>query len=280
MNFTILKKHAGAALLAALCSSALPAAASEFSRLAEGLAAAASQNGITRVAMDAFTPAGSSVEEEARFASEKTAAELASGPGLQVLDLATLQAAAGGKESWLSRLPGRTRPQAIVKGTVFKEGDRVTVIARLVEAATGRVLSSMEAESRARFSEVPPVPDMDWGGKPSVAPVKDPFRDAPADNGFDCKAAFREMDRVNSGAVDLKARYWAGKMKEPGFVSGSLSRNPGSEIRDPQLKQQFYELLTKYFEAEKSPALPAGQTAKLEEFMGRESGVIDKCGIW
>jgi len=270
----------GAALLTAVLLSAASAqGAGEYSGLASGLAQAAISHGVPRVAMGAFSSAGASGEEEARFATEHTAAGLAAGTGIQFLDLAVLEAAAGGREGWLARLPAKTRPQALVKGTVFKEGEKITVIARLVEASTGRVLASLQSVSRARFSELPPVPDMDWGSAPTVAPVKDPFRDAPSDGGFNCSAAFKEMDRINEGAADLKARYWAAKMKEPSFVMGSLTRNPGSEIRNPLLKQKFYDLLTRYYDKEGSPRISRDQTSKLEEFMGRESGVIDRCGI-
>jgi hypothetical protein len=273
-------KYLGAALLtAAFLSSAGAQGSGEYGRLAYGLAQAAIGHGLPRVAMGAFSSAGSSAEEDARFASERTAAGLAEGAGIQFLDLAVLEAAAGGREGWLARLPAKTRPQALVKGTVFKEGEKITVIARLVEASTGRVLASLQAVSRARFSELPPVPDMDWGSAPAVAPVRDPLRDAPSDGGFNCSAAFKEMDRINSGAADLKARYWAAKMKEPGFVVGSLTRNPGSEIRDPLLKQKFYDLLARYYGEEAAPGISSGQAARLEEFMGRESGVIDRCGI-
>lgn len=273
-------KYFGAALLlAAGLSPAGAQGSGDYGRLASGLAQAAIGHGLPRVAMGAFTSAGASAEEEARFASEKTAAGLAAGTGIQFMDLAVLEAAAGGREGWLALLPAKTRPQALIKGTVFKEGEKITVIARLVEASTGRVLASLQAVSRARFSELPPVPDMDWGSAPAVAAVRDPFRDAPADGGFNCSAAFKEMDRVNAGAAELKARYWAAKMKEPGFVTGSLTRNPGSEIRDPQLKQKFYDLLTRYYGEEDAPGLSRDQSARLEDFMGRESGVIDRCGI-
>lgn len=279
MNIKNLKYLGAALLTAALLSPAMAQGSGEYGRLAEGLAQAAIGHGLPRVAMGAFSSANASAEEDARFASERTAAGLAAGTGIQFLDLAVLEAAAGGREGWLARLPAKTRPQALVKGTVFKEGEKITVIVRLVEVSTGRVLASLQAVSRARFSELPPVPDMDWGSAPAVAPVRDPFRDAPADGGFNCSAAFREMDRVNAGAAELKARYWAAKMKEPAFVMGSLTRNPGSEIRDPQLKQKFYDLLTRYYAEEDAPGISRDQAARLEEFMGRESGVIDRCGI-
>jgi len=264
-----------------LCAAPLffgtPARAGEYRQFAESLSAAAAGNGITRVALGTFGAASGSVEEEARFASEKTASGLAADRRLEVLDQAALEAQ-GGKDGWLSRLPSKLRPQALIKGMVFKEGDRVTVMARLVDAASGRVLATLETTSSARFTDLPPVPDMDWGAPPAVAPVGNLFRDAPSDGEFDCSAAFKDMDRLNEQAVDLKARYWAAKMKEKGFLLGSLTRNPGSEIRDPQVKQKFYELLSDYHGKDSAP-LAAGQVKKLEEFMGRENGVIDRCGI-
>lgn len=221
---------------------------------------------------------GSTVEEDARFAAEKTLAGLAADSRLEVLDQYALEAQAGGKPGWIRALPSKLRPQALVRGTVFREGETVTVLARLVDAISGRVLVSLEATGRARTMELPPVPDMDWNTAPASVPARDMFRDAPADAEFDCHAAFRDMDRVNDKAADLKARYWAGKMKEPGFVAGSLTRNPGSELRDPQVKQKFYESLSRYYE-DGAPRLSSEQIKQLEAFMRKEANVIDRCGI-
>ncbi len=266
-----------ALLLLSFCSA--PAVSGEYAQLAGNLAEAAKANGITRIAMGAFS-ASAGTEEEARFAAEKTASLLSSQIGLEILDQATLEANAGPKGSWLSQLPSRLRPQAFIKGSVFKgEGD-LTVMAKLVDAASGRVLETIEIRSAARFTDLPPVPELNWDSPPATAPMHDNLRDSVADTAFDCKGAFREMTRINDGAVDLKARYWALKMKEKGFVFGSLTRNPGSEFRDPQVKQKFYELLAKYHEQDAAPAISEAQTKKLEDFMGREDAVIDRCGIY
>jgi hypothetical protein len=161
---------------------------------------------------------------------------------------------------------------------VFQEGEDITLLIKLVDARSGRLLDARELKSKVRFSELPPVPDINWGAPPSLAAMRDDFRDAPADNGFNCEGAFKEMNRINEAAVDLKARYWARKMKEPGFAYGSLTRNPGSEIRDYQMKQKFYELLGKYHEEDEVPAMAEAQTKKLEAFMAKEDSVIDNCG--
>lgn len=267
-----------AAALTALFSSGASAAGSDCGALANDLARAARSSGLTRLALGQFS-AGGGAEEEARYASEEVAAGLAAQKDLQIIDQSALEALAGSKEGWLAKVPSRARPQAIIKGSVFLEGDEVTVMARLVDTSNGRVLAALQARGGARFTEVPPVPDVNWGAPVALAKLTPgDFRDAPSEGGIDCSSAFKDLNRINSQAADLKARYWARKMKEPGFAYGSLSRNPGSEIRDYQTRQKFYELLAKYHDDDRLPRLPEAQAKKLEAFMARESSVIDQCG--
>jgi TolB-like protein len=251
------------------------ATAADYKSMAANLALAARSNGITRVALGAF----SGDRNEASFAEEKISVSLAGEKDLEVLDQDALQASAGTKEGWMKNVPSKMRPQAFIKGSVFQDGDDLTIMVKLVDARSGRVLKAVEMKAQARFSDIPSVPDINWSEPVAMAPMANDFRDAPADNGFNCEASFREMTRLNTAALDLKARYWARKMKEPGFAIGSLSRNPGSEIKDYQLKQQFYELLSKYHDQDEAPALPEAQAKKLEAFMQKEDTVIDRCGL-
>lgn len=262
------------ALLALLAASA--ASAADYKSLSMELARTARENGISRVALGAFS-AAAGAENEARFAEEKTSWGLSAQKDLEVLDQASLEAYAGSKD-WLKKLPSSLRPQAFIKGSVFQEGEDITLILKLVEARSGRVLGTLEARSKAHFTELPAVPDLNWGAPVAMTPAHEEFRDAPSDHEFDCASAFREMTRLNAAAVDLKARYWARKMKEPGFSLSSLSRNPGSEFKDFQVKNQFYELLAKYHELDLPPALSAAQGGQLEAFMAKETAVINRCG--
>jgi hypothetical protein len=268
-----IKTFAAAAL--ALLAFTLSAQAADYKELAANLALSARTGGITRVVLGSF----SGDSKEAGLAQEKTAGSLANVKDLEVLDLEALQASAGSKEGWMKKLPSKLRPQAFIKGSVFQDGGEVTIMVKLVDARSGRVLRAVEMKSRALATELPAVPDINWGEPVAMAPMADDFRDAPADNAFDCRSAFRDMTRLNEAAVDLKARYWARKMKEPGFTMGSLSRNPGSEIKDFQVKQKFYELLAKYHEQDELPAMQEAQVKKLETFMAKEDTVIDRCGI-
>lgn len=260
----------------ALCGTALGAA--DYAGMASRLAKAAEAGGVTRITVGQFSAEGEGAAGEARFAAEKLSSAFSKTGGLQVSDQSVLEMSAGSGAGWLKKLPAKVRPQAMLMGSVFVEGGRVTVMARLVETGSGRVLASDELTSSPRFSQIPPVPDLDWSAPPSAAVMPDPFRDAPSDDGFDCQAAFRRMDALNVKAADMKARYWAAKMKEPGFLAGSLTRNPGSEIRDPQLRQKFYETLGEYYQ-NGAPELSAAQVKQLENFMQREGDVIDRCGL-
>lgn len=266
-------------VLLGLAVPAAPAAAADYQGLAMNLARTAKSNGISRVLLGSFS-AAAGAENEARYAQEKAAAGLASQRDLEVMDQETMQAYAGTRDGWLSKLPSKSRPQAFIKGSVFQSGEDVTLLVKLVDARSGRVLGTSELKSRARFSlaEVPAVPEMKWEEPVAMAPMQDDLRDAPNEAPSACEASFKKMTRINEAAVDLKARYWARKMKQPGFTLGALSRNPGSEIRDPQVKQKFYDLLAGYYRGDEPPALNSAQEKKLEEFMAREDGVIDRCG--
>lgn len=286
-------------LAAVLAGGALPAAGSAsssgYGALAGRLAAAASANGIKRLAVVPFS-AADGAGQEANFAREKTAAGLSAVKGLVVLDQDGY-AAYKTPASW-EKLPRDLRPQALVQGSVFRSGEDVTLLAKLVDPRSGRIYGTAEVRSFARFgSALPPLPDMDWGEPPSSAKLAGlpllpgakwdkassfgsagDFRDAPADDAFDCAAAFRQMNKINAAAVDLKARYWAAKLKDPSFVIGSLTRNPGSEIRDPSVRGKFYKLLSSYYDRAGIPVLSGTQKARLEEFMKREDEAIDRCG--
>ncbi|MCM2266630.1 MAG: hypothetical protein NDI60_02525 [Elusimicrobiales bacterium] len=274
---TIFKTFTVQSLALAFFSAACFAA--DYNGLALGLAAAARENGISRVLLGSFS-AAAGAESEAGYALEKTAAGLALQRDLTVMDQESLQAYTGSREGWLKQLPSKMRPQGFIKGAVFQDGDSVSVMIKLVDARSGRVLRAVELRSAARFNPAPQaeLPGLNWGDLPPVPEAPKDLRDA-LNEGDSCQASYRHMNRLNEAAVDLKARYWARKMKQPGFAAGSLSRNPGSEIRDSQVKQKFYELLSKYYGQEEVPALPEARQRQLEDFMDKEKSVIDRCGI-
>lgn len=265
----------GLLLTALFCGGA---SAEDYSKLSAGIARAASASGVSCVSVGAFS-AVPGAEEEARYAAEATYAGLATA-GLRVLDQETLEAHVPDGGGWLTALPEKQRPQAILKGAIFRDEAGYKLMVRLVHTASGRVLGVGSLRAETISSEVPAVPKMDWNTPPLEAPVPSDLRDAPTgDPGPDCGKAFAQLGRINSKILDLKARYWAAKMRAPGFTYASLIRNPGSEIRDTGERQKFYQLLARYHDAKESPGIESHQSVKLEAFMNKEAEVINHCGL-
>ncbi len=169
---------------------------------------------------------------------------------------------------------------AVVTGTVFAAGHKLRVLAKLIDINSGRVLLADQSESEREWALFPEVPDieLDWDSQEWPLPPSD-FRDAVSDPGQgSCADRKMRLSGLNSELVDIKARYWAAKMKEPGFTIRGLSRNPGTEITDPEVKARFYKLLGSYFRSDyEEPPDPARLTAVLD-LIAEEAKVYSECG--
>jgi len=80
--------------------------------------------------------------------------------------------------------------------------------------------------------------------------------------------------------VDAKALYWAAKMKEPGFNMRSLSRNPGTEIADPEVKAKFYRLLGTYYNLETTAPPAPDKIAALTDLIEEEARFHNECSYY
>lgn len=258
-----------------------PCPADEYGRFAAELTLAAKAQGMSRLAMDEFSMHGGTMESGAKYAQERLSAELFKTAELELTDVAALEAGSGGQgTSWLAKTPKKNRPQGLIKGAVFKIETGMSVMIKLIDLETGRLVDFREMKTEDRFAEAPKAPAFDMAIAPDMNSFPADFRDALADTkGPGCEASFRKLRSINEAAVDLKARYWAEKMREPGFSYSSLSRNPGSELKDYQTKEKFYALLSKYYEAGEPAAVPEAQRGRLEAFMAKENQVINDCGM-
>ena len=102
-----------------------------------------------------------------------------------------------------------------------------------------------------------PFPELpaEWGAPVAAAPRLS-FRDAVSDPGTgSCSDRRSAVNRLNAGLVDPKARYWAIKMRTPGFNRRALTKNPGSEIGNPEVKAMFYKLLAAYYKDDRAVSL-------------------------
>jgi hypothetical protein len=251
--------------------------------MAQQIASTARKAKMKKVLVEKFEPGGFGQEEEAAYARAKVLHWLSQEEGLEVVDLA-------GAGHLRAGVPGKTpqerdaafyrklKVKLVVAASVFGGLEETEIMLRLQDPGTGRVLASAGAKVEPRFQKG----GLSLGQIEPVMPPDIPgdLRDAlstPRERA--CEDRFRELASFNETMVETKARYWAAKLREPGFSYSELNRNPGSEIKDRGVRSRFYDLLAKWHESGEAPALSSQETRRLETLMKREKKLIDECGI-
>lgn len=274
------------AALALACGAlfcARPACGADCAHAADELAAAAREAGVRRVSVLEFSAKGGAGASEAEYVSEQVAARLAGAGRPELVERAGLAAVL--KEARLFPSAGDgTIPDgvfsvdAVVTGAVFAADGGLKIMMRLVDVKTGKVLAAAQASGESRWPALPPeaVEGESWDLPP--APRPQGLRDAVADRPPTCDGRKASLAVKNSGLIDAKARYWAAKMKEPGFSVRLLTRNPGTEIADPAARAKFYGLLGQYHQSDKPPDIEEGERARLEALLAEERLHYDECG--
>jgi TolB-like protein len=290
------------AALAIACASLLPGAARAdgYRDLSARIARSAAANSVRKIAVLDFAGKGGAGKSETEYVAEKMGTHLAGSKTLALIERSLLEkvlketrlsSLAGGMADKAEILKGMFSVDAVVTGTVFADGGRLRVLARLIDLKTGSVLFAAEAEAARLppdFGEtsfdgmgLPDVPMPDFAGWPDGAVRgRSSLRDAVADSGdASCSGRRRGLARANAELVEAKAWYWAVKMRKPGFKTSDLTRNPGSEIIDPEVKAQFYRLLSEYHESGNVPPPDPAKISGLLELLKAEAGVANECGL-
>ncbi|HNW44457.1 MAG TPA: hypothetical protein PKI19_08125 [Elusimicrobiales bacterium] len=305
-----------AAALVALCLWARPASAASdgsaaYSGLAARVAAYARTGNIQKIVVADFAARGGASSAAAEYVSEKISAALVNGAGPALVEREYIKkimrevrastAAAGA--AYREKLAGELGSvDAVVTGSVFAAGDEVRIMLRLVDAKKGTVLFSAEATAQSAWQEagaaaaaapragggiyqltaelpgilVPVVPAGWTAEAPSARPAD--LRDALSDSsGNSCAARRQRLAGRNAALVDAKARYWALKMKAPGWSGPGLRENPGSEIEAPEVQARFYKLLAGYYKSELPARLEAGELAKVTGLLEAEELFSGEC---
>lgn len=262
-------------------------ASSDVKDAAAAIVNFAKANEINKISVLGFAGKGGVEKSETDYVSEKIGAYLAGHekPALieralleKVLKEARLSSSAGGDGDKAKALREIFSIDAVVTGTVFAAGEKLKVLTRLIDVKTGRVLLAAQFELKRERDQFPEVPDigLDWDGGEWPLPPLD-LRDAVSEPGrASCAERKRRLAGLNSELVDAKALYWAAKMKEPGFSVRGLSRNPGTEIADPEVKARFYKLLGAYYRSESAPPGPDKLSALLA-LIEDETRVYNEC---
>jgi TolB-like protein len=169
---------------------------------------------------------------------------------------------------------------AIISGSVFAAGDNLKIIAKMIDVRNGKIIHAFEGETQREWLDGPELVKFD------VKLVKfdefpSDFRDSPNDVQEDnCTKFHSELQVLQKMTVELKARYWALTMKSPGFSNSMLTRNPGSEITNREMKQEFYELLKRYYRTENLPQLTYAEKERIKSVFEKEKKVNDECGLY
>ena len=271
------------AALALACAFLLPALAAggDCKALGRQILEFARAKGISRISVLDFTPKGGAERSEADYIAEEIAARLAGQETPALIERAQLEKIL--KEARLSSIPGIGADlagifsvDAVVTGTVFAAGEKLKIVAKLIEVRSGIVLMAGQAETDRGW---PLMYGTDTETKQEISPPPpSDFRDAIKDTTPDCEAGRVKAGLLNSELVEAKARYWAARMKEPGFTLRGLTRNPGTEISDPKTKARFYALLARYYEEDGPKPQEPRTLSALNALMQEETRLYNDCG--
>jgi hypothetical protein len=172
--------------------------------------------------------------------------------------------------------------EGIVTGSFTTIGREVVVNARLINIETGVIVAAIERRAdRDWFDPLPSlfVPAPEFTVEPPTIQTAGELvlKDAVADD-MNCNNAATTVDRLEAQILDLKARYWARKLKK-GLNMATLKSNPGSTISDPELKQEFYDKLKAWYAQARVPELSPLETKRFIALDGQAYSLAQKCGI-
>ncbi|HNW43432.1 MAG TPA: hypothetical protein PKI19_02940 [Elusimicrobiales bacterium] len=290
------------ALALACAFACAPAAASsgEYKALSARIVKCAAANAVVKIAVLEFSAKDGVGRSETEYVAGRIGLALAGNTSLaliereqldKVLQEARLSSAAGAADG--AGLPRDIfSVDAVVTGTVYDGGEFLKVLTKLIDLKTGRVLLAVETAARRREKDL--LKSMFGPLEPPAALPAGPEEAGPAQPAFagglrdavaetepgGCADRRLRLARLNFELVEMKAWYWATKMREPELKAGKFKINPGSEIADAAVRARFVSLLAGYAgSAAAQPPEPeklAGvlELLKLEKRVGLECGLI------
>ncbi|MDD5301898.1 MAG: CsgG/HfaB family protein [Elusimicrobia bacterium] len=284
-----LKILAGAFLL--LAAAAEPARAGDAMRgLGRELADAARAAGLNRVAVSRIDSSRGADNGEGALLTERLTTALVRSGRVQAVERSLLPklmeerslARTGALEPDASEGSRLARVDGIVMGTYRASGKVVRLVLRVVDYRTGVIVGAVEGELEREGESV--VSDMDPFDVP--APALSPKfdfetfgpRDAVADTASRCSDAESRINALEESILDIKARYWARRLKE-GLPASELKVNPGSTIPDSALKARFYAALRRWYDADGVPALTAAEVSRFVKADGEAYSLHQECGL-
>lgn len=286
------KRAATLAGIAAALLGAQAARADGFRPLARELASAARSQGLRRVAVLPLVPADGGRPQDGWNISEKLVTQFVRTGKVQAVERSLLQGLleehrlgrTGALDpAGLRKLGKLVAADCVVTGSFVTIGREVVINARLVDVETGVIVGASERRARREWFDLGnsdaetifvPAPELTVE-PPLIAPEEvSELREAPAEP---CAGAALRADKLIAGVLDLKARYWAKKLRE-GLAAASLKHNPGSSITDPDLKRRFYERLKYWHSQDRVAGLTPAETRRFIVADGEAFSLYQQCG--
>jgi TolB-like protein len=257
-----------------------------FESLAKDLSRAARGSGIIRVAVIPFEPTDGSSTAEGWNISEKLITQIVRQGRLQAVErsfLSKLQeehslGRSGILDASTLRAVGKVfGVDGVITGSFVTMGSEALLNARFIDIETGVVLAAKECkvdrewtdpfgyrteavESAEESFDVPiPARAPPPHSQDRLAAERG-LQDAPSDDG--CANAAERVDRMENSILDLKARYWALRLRWGASLSASQAF-PGADISDLELRQMLYDRMRDWYAQSRIPELSPGELHRL-----------------
>ncbi|MFI5363431.1 MAG: FlgO family outer membrane protein [Elusimicrobiota bacterium] len=260
------------------------ARAGDFDKLASQLAAGAKAHGRSRIAILPFQVIGGKGSTSGRIVSERLLSPLMAGGVVEVVERSMLESVMREQQLQFSGVVDAKSVKeigkilnvdAVITGTVIAlKDDRVEVNARLIDAESAKILFAAETKIEQDWNEsmfddaswagvaIPPLPNFDLASTANAAE-------------WGCMGVPDQIDDLERSIIDVKARYWAKKLRD-GLDGRTLKRNPGSEIRNTEIRAQFYKSLKVHTSAAE-PDLTDDELSGLKTALERIAHLNDSC---
>jgi len=285
-----------AATTAALALLPLSVCALPLRETAKQISSAARERGVMRIAVLPLEARGATGSKDGEVLAEKLMTQLMNLRQVRVVErtrLADVMAERRLSESGATGTAMRPAASvlqsadAVVTGSFFRRGEKMHIAVRLVHASSGEVLAAVEEDLTWENAEdaglgdpgswtlvVPPP--MFMAEIPAIDDDGIQLRDAPHEE--DCSTAAERVDRIEGAILGLKARYWAGQLRQ-GISPYSLTHNPGSTITDPDLKKRFYDTMKDHYYRAEVPELSARELERFQREDARALRIARQCGL-
>lgn len=92
-----------------------------------------------------------------------------------------------------------------------------------------------------------------------------------------CEKAERAINFLESSVLEIGAKYWASKLKDKSFDVRSLTKNPGSDILDTDLRAKFYDRLNAFYLLDNTTEPNMFEIEQLAQAKAKIEKIMDQC---